>query len=82
MRKYCRILVAIFICFAPLRAYAEKRVALVIGNSNYQHAPTLSTPANDSAAIGLQLKNAGFVVTSALNLNVVEMRRVVRNFLV
>jgi len=80
MRKYCRILVAIFVCFAPLRAYAEKRVALVIGNSNYQHAPTLITPASDSAAIGLQLTNAGFVVTSALDLNVVEMRRVVREF--
>jgi esterase/lipase superfamily enzyme len=77
---HAQILPAIFVCFAPLRAYAEKRVALVIGNSNYQHAPQLITPASDAAAIGLQLTNAGFVVTSALDLNVVEMRRVLHEF--
>jgi hypothetical protein len=34
-------------------AIAEKRVALVIGNSAYQHVSHLTNPANDAATISL-----------------------------
>jgi len=62
-------------------ALADKRVALVLGNSRYQHAPNLTNPANDSAAVNLLLKSSGFdVVTAQENLGVNEMRRAVRDF--
>jgi hypothetical protein len=40
------ILIATFICGSA--AYAEKRVALVIGNSAYSHIGTLPNPVNDA----------------------------------
>ena len=41
-------------------ASADKRVALVVGNSSYKHAPLLPNPANDATAIAETLKGAGF----------------------
>ncbi len=62
-------------------ALADKRVALLIGNSAYQHAPKLSNPASDAGAVGVLFKSAGFdSVEVDENLSVSEMRRVVRNF--
>ncbi len=62
-------------------AFAEKRVALVIGNSNYQKVARLSNPVNDAAAIATMLRAAGFdLVESRLNLGVGEMRRTLRDF--
>ncbi|MBR0694750.1 caspase family protein [Bradyrhizobium lablabi] len=62
-------------------AWATKRVALIVGNSNYQHAPLLPNPANDAAAIAATLKGAGFdVVDSRLNLASPDMRRALRDF--
>ena len=43
-------------------AHAEKRVALVIGNSGYQHVARLANPANDASAFTDTLKRAGFDV--------------------
>ena len=60
---------------------AEKRVALIIGNSAYKHVSKLPNPANDSAAIAALLKRSGFdVVESRQNLSINEMRRAVRDF--
>lgn len=41
---------------------AEKRIALVIGNSAYQNAPELRNPVNDSADIAAALNAIGFEV--------------------
>ncbi|MDR3485761.1 MAG: caspase family protein [Bradyrhizobium sp.] len=62
-------------------ALAEKRVALVMGNSAYQNVNRLSNPGNDSSAMSETLKNAGFdVVELKRDLNVSEMRRALRDF--
>ena len=62
-------------------ASADKRVALVVGNSIYKHAPRLSNPANDAAAIAATLKGAGFdIVDTRSNLPSAEMRRALRDF--
>src|SRR5262245_16892710 len=51
MRPFLALLGWIFIGFAnALPADAAGRVALVIGNSAYQHAPHLANPANDASA--------------------------------
>src|ERR1700730_2771535 len=62
-------------------ALAEKRVALVMGNSAYQSVNRLTNPANDSGAMSETLKNAGFdVVEFRRDLKVNEMRRALRDF--
>jgi Caspase domain len=67
--------------FGSSDALADKRVALVIGNSAYQHVPKLSNPANDATAVGLLFKSAGFDSVELLeNLGVNDMRRAVRDF--
>jgi Caspase domain len=62
-------------------AFADKRVALIIGNSTYKHAPALPNPANDAAAMSVLLRTAGFdVIEARQNLSVTEIRRVLRDF--
>src|ERR1700726_4573300 len=62
-------------------AHAEKRVALVLGNSAYKNAPPLPNPVNGGAVIAATLKNAGFdVVDSRSDLPALEMRRALRDF--
>jgi uncharacterized caspase-like protein len=62
-------------------ALADKRVALVLGNSAYQNVPPLANPVNDAALMADTLKRAGFdVVDSRQNLSALETRRVLRDF--
>ena len=62
-------------------AFAEKRVALVLGNSAYQNVAPLANPVNDSARIASTLKDAGFdVVDSRRDLPAAETRRALRDF--
>jgi len=62
-------------------ALAEKRVALVIGNSAYKNVARLQNPANDAAAIVAMFKGAGFdSVDAKLDLSNVDMRRALREF--
>src|SRR5215468_10925194 len=62
-------------------AFAEKRVALVLGNSAYQSVAPLANPVNDSARIASTLKDAGFdVVDSRHDLSAAETRRALRDF--
>jgi len=62
-------------------AFAEKRVALVIGNSAYQKVAKLPNPANDAAAVATMLKAAGFdSVESKLNIPANELRKTLRDF--
>ena len=62
-------------------AFAEKRVALVLGNSAYQNVAPLANPVNDSARIAATLKEAGFdVVDSRRDLPAAETRRALRDF--
>ncbi|MBR1152834.1 caspase family protein [Bradyrhizobium sp. JYMT SZCCT0428] len=69
----------IFLAGQP--AFADKRVALVIGNSSYRNVAKLNNPANDAAAVAAMLKSAGFdAVESKLDLTVGELRKTLRDF--
>ena len=60
---------------------AEKRIALVIGNSAYRDVAGLPNPANDAAAIAEMFKAAGFdFVDIRENTTLVELRRAVGDF--
>ena len=62
-------------------AFAEKRVALVLGNSAYRNVAPLANPVNDSAKIASTLKEAGFdVVDSRRDLSAADTRRALRDF--
>ena len=58
----------------------EQRVALVIGNSNYQNAPQLANPDNDADSMAKFLNSAGFEVVAATDLTQNDMLRVVQDF--
>jgi Caspase domain len=79
-----RILLFAIIALVSLsvgRASAERRVALIIGNSAYQNVAQLTNPANDAAVITDMFKKASFeVVESRRDLKNVEMRRALREF--
>jgi hypothetical protein len=57
-----------------------KRVALVIGNGAYANAPVLKNPPNDARDMAKTLRELGFDVTSGINVNQKEMKRLVREF--
>ncbi|MDF0518245.1 caspase family protein [Bradyrhizobium yuanmingense] len=62
-------------------ALAEKRVALVMGNSAYKNVARLANPANDAALVGGMFRKAGFeTVDIKLDLTVVDMRKALREF--
>lgn len=51
----------------PTPAYAQKKVALVIGNDDYRNIPALKKAANDARRMGETLKGLGFQVIEAQN---------------
>lgn len=69
------------ICISTAPAWADKRVALVIGISKYQQVPQLTNPARDADAMSALFKTAGFdVVNSERDLGISDFRRIVREF--
>ena len=56
-------------------ALAAERVALVIGNANYEHVPPLANPPNDAAAISAALGRLGFAVTRLDDAGKADMER-------
>ena len=63
-------------------ALAERRVALVVGNSKYEFADKLPNTVSDANAIGALLTKANFdVVELRRDVGVVEFKRAIREFL-
>src|SRR5436853_3534907 len=62
-------------------AAADKRVALVIGNSSYQHVPELVNPINAATSVAALLNTAGFnVVDVRRNVGIADLRRTLSSF--
>src|SRR4051794_7661567 len=59
----------------PLRG-----IALVIGQSNYQHIAALPNPANDARAVAHMLGDLGFEVTSVADGDQVRLTRSLERF--
>ena len=73
------ILVLATVLLAPV-AFAEKRVALVLGNSNYRAAGILANPGNDASDIAQALKRLQFSVTELHDLGVRDFDEALENF--
>ena len=67
MRSALALAICLLTCVGV--AHAEKRVALIIGNSAYQNAPALINPKNDAQDIGKSLRELGFTTIVATDLN-------------
>jgi uncharacterized caspase-like protein len=81
MRSFAAFVAFSIFCLAGQQALADKRVALVIGNSAYQKVSPLTNPANDAAAVAGMFRKAGFnVVESRRDLKNVELRRALNGF--
>lgn len=79
--RLCPLFLAAALLFGTEPAFAAKRVALVIANSAYQHAPSLANPVNDGSVMAKTLKDAGFdIVDSRHDLSAQDTRRVLREF--
>src|SRR5260221_11845057 len=72
--------VLVSLTLLPAAAQADKRVALVVGNSAYQHAPKLANPKNDATDIGAVLRKHGFQVIEGFDLDKVSLEHKVRDF--
>ncbi|AMJ62298.1 caspase family protein [Bosea sp. PAMC 26642] len=70
----CRLAIAVGVGFVTVVEAApgetsERRVALVIGNSTYRTVPALPNTANDASDVAEGLRNNGFEVIEARNLD-------------
>ncbi|MBF0152357.1 MAG: caspase family protein [Magnetococcales bacterium] len=59
---------------------AEKRVALVIGNNDYNRVPRLEKAVNDAVTVGKELERFGFTVVMRKNASRREMNKAVGEF--
>lgn len=81
MRLRLFVLLILASWFGTSSAHAEKRVALVMGNSAYKNVARLANSANDAALVGGMFRKAGFdTVDIKLDLSVAEMRKALRDF--
>src|SRR5215510_7623024 len=74
------IAVLILLGLLSLPAHAQKRVALVIGNSAYQNTSRLDNPKNDATDMAAVLKQVGFQVIEGFDLDEAAFKRKVRDF--
>jgi len=68
------------LCLTLTAAGAERRIALVLGNSQYQHATPLANPARDAQAMADRLKGLGFEVVSGYDLTKQQTQATVAQF--
>lgn len=86
MRTYLRpvlasvALVLIGCTAASIPAFADRRVALVIGNSAYRNTVQLPNPRNDATDVAKMLKSAGFEVVEGVDLDKRDMDDAFRRF--
>ncbi len=74
------VVVLLLLALLPSAAHAQKRVALVIGNSAYQHTPKLTNPKNDATDMVVALKKHGFQVLEGFDLDKAAFDRKIRDF--
>jgi len=85
MVEVCRgmlwqVIVILLLLIISTAIYAgENRVALVIGNGDYNNAP-LKNPVNDATDISNSLQDLGFHVIKGTNLNRKQLRQRIREF--
>ena len=84
MRTLCFVVLTAFcLSLSAGSACAEKRIALVVGNSAYQNVTRLDNPKNDAALIATTMRDLGFMLVGngpQLDLDKAGLDRAVQNF--
>lgn len=80
MAQIIALLCALIALGQPTAAQAQKRVALVIGNSAYQNTSELRNPSHDATDMAGALTRLGFQVTDGRDLDKRAMERTIRQF--
>ncbi|MEL7131299.1 MAG: caspase family protein, partial [Pseudomonadota bacterium] len=73
-------LLAFFLVTLASVAWAEERIALVIGNSNYSSVSSLDNAVNDAEMISASLSDVGFEVTLVVNSTQLDLKRAIAQF--
>ncbi|RVC59234.1 tetratricopeptide repeat protein [Mesorhizobium sp. M4B.F.Ca.ET.088.02.2.1] len=82
MLRCCAFIAAlILVGLATLDARADRRVVLVIGNSEYRDIPALKNPDKDAEDVSNTFRQAGFDVFVAKDLTKIEFEKQFRNYL-
>jgi uncharacterized caspase-like protein/regulator of sirC expression with transglutaminase-like and TPR domain len=79
MKSYALIAFLLLPVLLEAQSY-QKRLALVIGNSNYQNGGSLPNPVNDAASIASALQSVGFEVMKYQNVTQREMKMAINAF--
>lgn len=82
MSALCRLMLTVWClgCLAAPAEAAERRVALVIGNASYISVAPLKNSTNDASVVSQSLRELGFNVTLATNLDKQGFEQRVREF--
>ena len=78
LKRHAAFLIALLSFAAP--SLAETRVALVIGNSAYKHAPALAPSRNDAEGMAAALLRLKFDVVLGIDFDETGMRRHLQEF--
>jgi uncharacterized protein YraI len=78
--KFRAALAAAFALVLAGTAEGGERLALVIGNAQYENTSPLANPVSDAKIIGAALTRAGFEVSELHDLGQRDMKRAVRDF--
>ena len=73
MSKHLLLLLGLSLLSAQAQTPLDVRIALVIGNAAYTHAPALDNAANDAKSVAQALRDLGFTVEELLNANKAQM---------
>src|SRR5689334_5200730 len=79
-RSLFKVIIPATLLLCSVPAWAENRMALVIGQSAYKSVPALPNPGNDAKAMTQLLTDSGFDVSSVSDLTQNDMRAAISDF--
>ncbi len=81
LKRYAFLAALILMSLAAFDARADRRVALVIGNSQYREIPALKNPDKDAEDVSNTFRQAGFDVFVAKDVTKLQFEEKFRNYL-
>jgi len=81
LKRYSFLAALIIMSLSTLDARADRRIALVIGNSQYQQIPALKNPDKDAEDVSNTFRQAGFDVFVAKDVTKLQFEEKFRNYL-
>ena len=80
MNRYLLLLACLLSLSGNLQAANERRVALVIGNNDYQNIVKLEKAVNDANSVAAELRKVGFEVQAYTNIGQKKMNQAINEF--